>query len=111
VEESVKRVYVAKHPTDAHLVKGLLEGEGIPVIVKGEALWIARGEIPITPDTCPSVWVLEDSDYERAIEVLSALEPDEASPPQKSEEWRCGHCGEMNEPQFSECWQCGRDRP
>jgi len=106
----VKRVYIPKDPVEAHLVKGLLEGEDIKVLVKGEALWSIRGEVPITPETCPSVWVIEDSDYERAIEVLSALPLGEASPPEEGGEWRCGQCGEMNESQFTECWQCGKDR-
>jgi hypothetical protein len=39
------------NPTDAHLLKGLLESEGIEAVVQGEFLWIARGEVPITTDT------------------------------------------------------------
>ncbi len=62
----MKRVYVAKHPTDAHLFKGILEQEGIEAIVRGEALFGARGEAPLTFDTLPSVWVLEPEDAERA---------------------------------------------
>jgi hypothetical protein len=55
--------------------------------VKGEALWSVRGEVPITPETCPSVWVIEDPDYERAIEVLSELPLGAASSPQEGAEW------------------------
>jgi hypothetical protein len=32
----LKRVYIGKDPADAYLFKGLLEGENIPIIVKGE---------------------------------------------------------------------------
>ncbi len=65
----MKQVYVAKNPADAHLLKGLLEGEDIQAIVRGEFLWGTRGEVPITPETCPTVWVINDSDYERAMEL------------------------------------------
>jgi len=32
----------------AHLVRGVLEGEGIPVSIRGEALMGALGELPTT---------------------------------------------------------------
>ena len=68
----MKKVYAARNPGDAHLMKGLLEGEGISAVVQGEFLWVVRGEVPITPETAPSVWV-EDSEYERAMELVSAF--------------------------------------
>jgi hypothetical protein len=105
----MKRVYTAQNPPDAHLLKGILESAGIAVAVLGEALWSVRGEVPIAPETCPSVWVLDESDYDRALEVISALHLDEPSLPE-GEEWQCGHCGEMNDPQFTECWKCGKER-
>ena len=51
-------------------MKGILEAGDIQAIVRGEFLWGARGEVPITPETCPSVWVIDDGDYERAMEVI-----------------------------------------
>ena len=107
----MKRIYNATNPSDAHLLKGILEGENINAVVQGEYLWNLRGQLPITPETCPSVWVVEESDYERALELLSALHFGEEPLPQQGAEWRCGQCGEMNEPQFTECWQCGKPRP
>jgi len=107
----VKRVYIAANPADAYLVKGILEGENINAVVQGEYLWNIRGEVPITPETSPSVWVVDESDYERPMEVLTALHVGEKPLPQEGAEWRCGQCGETNGPQFTECWQCGEDRP
>jgi hypothetical protein len=105
----LRKVYVAGNPADAHLLKGLLEGEDIPAQVRGEFLYGVRGEIPITPDTCPSVWVLEDSDYERAVGLVAAFRGSEAPARERGGVWRC-ECGEENEDPFTECWKCGRSR-
>jgi hypothetical protein len=75
----LKKIYTAKDPADAHLLKGLLEGEMIDAEVRGEFLYGVRGEVPITQDTCPSVWIMDDSDYDRAMELVSTL--GEGGPP------------------------------
>jgi hypothetical protein len=106
----LKKVYIAKNPADAHLLKGLLEGENIEVEVRGEFLYGVRGEVPITPDTCPSVWVMDDSDYDKAMELVSTFREGESPNPIEGEAWRCS-CGEENESQFTECWSCGKARP
>lgn len=106
----MKKVYTAADPADAHLLKGLLEGENIPAEVRGEHLYAMRGHLPMTEDTCPSVWVLEDADFERAAGIVAAIGRTNAAPSGAAGAWRCG-CGEENEGQFSECWRCGRSRP
>lgn len=106
----MKKVYVAKNLADAHLLKGLFEGENIEAEVRGEFLYGVRGEVPITPDTCPSVWVMDDSDYDKAMELVSAFREGESQTPIEGEVWRCG-CGEENESKFTECWSCGKERP
>lgn len=106
----MKKVYVATDPADAYLLKGLLEGENIPAEVRGEYLYGIRGEVPITPDTCPSVWVVDDSDFGRAVELVAAVRERNAPSSEDSGAWRCG-CGEENERRFTECWRCGRSRP
>ena len=105
----MKKVYIAKNPADAHLLKGLLEGENIEAEVRGEFLYGVRGEVPITPDTCPSVWVVDDSDYDKAMELVSSFREGESPNPIEGEAWRC-NCGEENESQFTECWSGGKAR-
>ena len=66
----MKQVFVARNPTEAHLVKGLLESSGISAEVRGEALWGTRGETPLTPDTLPTVWVVDDHQATEALRIV-----------------------------------------
>lgn len=106
----MKKVFVARHPAEAHLVRGMLEANGIAVLVRGEDLFSVRGEVPVTPDTLPTVWVLDEADASRAMSVLAdaaarwtaaSLEP----------AWTCAACKEQIEALFTECWRCGATRP
>jgi hypothetical protein len=68
----MKRLYPASNPADAHMVRGFLEAQGIEAIVQGEHLFGLRGEVPV-PETYPSVWVIQESDFERAKELLEEV--------------------------------------
>ena len=96
------RVYSAADPADAQLVRALLKGNHIEAVVQGEDLWVARGELPITPETAPSVWV-HDGDAQRARALIEERQQPRTvqKPP-----WTCPSCGEQVEGQFSECWRC-----
>ena len=65
----MKKIYTARDSMEAHFVRCLLEREGIEAGVFGEPLGLARGELPFTPDTLPSVWV-KSEDAERAIDIV-----------------------------------------
>jgi len=100
-EANVKLVYLARNPLDAQVVRGALESRGIETQVRGESLWGVRGELPVSADTVPSVWV-SDVDEEAALKLiarrrlsLAALAP-----------WVCSRCGEEIEGQFDSCWRC-----
>jgi hypothetical protein len=49
------------------------------LFIQGEFLWSARGELPITPETCPSVWIVDDADYEKALQILEDFNSQEMS--------------------------------
>lgn len=106
----MKQVFVAQHPTEAHFVKGLLEAVGIAAEVHGESLFSVRGEAPATPDTLPTVWVLDESDAARALVVLAGYGPDVTGGEHQEPAWPCPSCGEQVESQFTECWHCGAGR-
>ena len=106
----MKKVYIAGHPTEAHLIKGLLESYNISCEVRGEALFGVRGEVPITADTLPSVWVHDDDDFEKAREIVKDYDRGSSAAHAQSL-WKCPNCGEVLEPQFTECWNCGTEHP
>ena len=107
----MKQVFVAQHPTEAHFVQGLLEANGIVAEVHGESLFSARGEVPATPDTLPSVWVPDDDQASRASAVLAEDEARAESGTRHGVAWACPTCGEQIEFQFTEWWHCGAARP
>lgn len=103
------KIYVANNPTEAHFIAGLLNDAGIAAHVQGEALWGARGEVPPTPATLPSVWIDNDDQAEDAAGLIR-----QQSEPTLNADgdgtWRCVACGETIEGQFTECWNCGASR-
>ena len=81
--------------------KNLLASEGIPTEVRNQHLGSIMGEVPFF-ETWPQLWVINDLDYDRALQLIEAA--DAESP---GEEWKCQKCGEANEGQFGACWNCG----
>ena len=113
----LKKVYEAKNAADAHLLRGLLESEGIPAIVRGVGIvpFIEVGLFRM--GNRPTVWVLDDARFPRALEVAHGYRTDperaaaaaNGAPPVAA--WICPSCGESMEQQFSDCWSCGDPRP
>ena len=99
----MKQVFVAKHPTEVHLVMGLLQAKGIEAEV--------RGEVALTPDTLPSVWVLDEAQVGDAPAFIKRYEEGAPAKDLGGASWRCASRGESQEPQFTECWHCGASRP
>lgn len=97
----LKRVYIAADPVDAGFVRGLLESSDINTLIKGDLLWGGRGELPVSDDTAPTLWVSSD-DYARARALIEDMKR-----PVKHPQWKCSGCGEINEGEFQQCWQCG----
>ncbi len=105
----MQQVFQARHPTEAYLAKGILENEGIIAEIRGESLFMARGEGPA--DMFPTLWVI-DEEAERARALLREFnkpQADDAAAAGGS--WKCANCGEMLEAQFTTCWNCGAERP
>ncbi|MGQ0678083.1 MAG: putative signal transducing protein [Actinomycetota bacterium] len=102
---TIEQAYVANSLTEAHLIKGFLEAEGIVCEVRGEHLMAAYGEIPMTFDTLPSLWVASEDRLRARQRIEQALHGFAAGP-----EWVCAGCGEALDARFVECWQCGSTR-
>lgn len=65
------KIYSAQNAIDAHIVKGMLEQQGISARVDGEYLQGGIGELPLIDLVTVSV---ADEDYEKALEVLREYE-------------------------------------
>ena len=98
----MKRLMRSASVGEIGLVRGLVERAGIKCITKNEQLAGALGEIPFL-ECEPELWVVHDEDLERAQQILAAHN----APAESRAQWRCDHCGELNEGQFGACWQCG----
>ncbi len=83
--------------------KNLLESEGIPAFIRNEHLGSIVGKIPFQ-DAWPQLWVQNDLDYDRAVQLIDKYKVIDESP---TETWHCAQCGMDNEGQFSACWRCG----
>ena len=103
----MKLVHTARHPTEAHLIKGMLEAEGIRAEVKGDQLYGAFGELPVLP----TVWILDDALAAYADRIVIEFLHGTAARRYGHERWTCASCGESLEDQFTECWKCGATRP
>jgi hypothetical protein len=95
-------VFSAEHLTEAHLIRGYLQGEGIPSEVRG-------GDSAL-PENLPEIWVLDDSQAGLAIEAISAYQ-NRSSASSVGAPWQCSDCGEQLAPQFNTCWKCGSIHP
>ena len=106
----MKQVYSARNEMDAQLVKGFLDERGIESVVQGAGLSSIIGEIPMTPETLPSLWV-RDEDLDRAIDAIAGFKADAKPAQPAADPWTCPKCNEQIEPQFTECWNCGTAKP
>ena len=80
--------------------KNLLAAEGIETQIRNQHLGSIMGEVPFF-ETWPQLWIVNDLDYDRALQLIDSAESESPSEP-----WKCPQCGETNEGQFSVCWNC-----
>ena len=108
---TLKKLYTARGPGDAHVLRGLLESEGISVVIRGDDFVPFQGGSLFDLETRPSLWVLEDDTYLRALEIADEYERGgHGSATSSGNAWTCRWCGEEVEAQFTECWKCGESR-
>ena len=107
---SLTKLYVAANAVDAHMLKQLLEQEGIAAVVRGDDMVPLQGGNLFRMETRPSVWVFGDERLVRAKELAQEFGRHSSSTDQGTPVWACS-CGEFVEAQFTECWNCGRSKP
>lgn len=107
----MQMVFVAQHPTEAHFVRGLLDADGIESEVRREALFTTMKAAALIPDCLPEVWVCNDAQVPRALDLVSRYSKGEGMVPSDGLPWRCPTCREELEPQFTSCWNCSTTKP
>ena len=86
---------------DLDVLKGMLAEDGIACEVTNDTVPLPGAEF------YPKLWIVEDSDFAKAAEVLDAFRK---SPVPNLGPWTCRACGERLEQQFLSCWKCGAIR-
>jgi len=104
----MKQVYSAPDLIVAQMLKDYLLTFQIECIVKGDMLIGAVGEIPA--DTYPTVWVLDDADYDKAKALVEKYENNQSEDQVFNNVWKCEDCDELIDAQFTQCWNCGKER-
>ncbi|MEO7761804.1 MAG: DUF2007 domain-containing protein [Casimicrobiaceae bacterium] len=103
----MQRIFVARNVSEAHIVSGMLNGAGIAAEVRGHYLAGGYGELPMTSDTLPSVWIEDGRQFSAARSVIAEYERPGLN---RTPGWQCEQCGEIHAGQFTACWKCGRER-
>lgn len=95
-------VFSAQNAIEANLLKGLLALDSIKVLLKGESLGGALGEIPFE-QTEVKICVPQIK-QRQAEKILLEYQ----SKQQASNDWQCTNCNEYNGCGFEVCWFCSR---
>ncbi|MEE2858272.1 MAG: DUF2007 domain-containing protein [Candidatus Neomarinimicrobiota bacterium] len=98
-----KHLYFAANSTEAHLIKGLLESDGISTILFGEDLSIGVGELPV--DVLQVGIKVDKKKHVKALEIISNYEKNNEIN-DKKHIWTCTNCNSINPKNFEICWSC-----
>lgn len=104
----MKKIYLAENAMIAHHVKALLDAAGIPAKVTGDSLALGIGIGPTELSTKPAVWIAENAQVQRALDLIREYESEAGHV--KVDSWTCAECGESIEGQFAVCWRCDTPR-
>jgi len=99
-----KHLYYAANSTEAHLIKGLLENDGISTMLFGEDLSIGVGELPV--DVLQVEIKVDKKKYIKALEIISNYEKRNNEINDKKHIWTCTNCNCINPGNFEICWSC-----
>lgn len=103
----MRKIYENIEFTRVGNFQSILESEGIGTHIKNLGASAAAGDIPFQ-QVFPELWVVDDTDYERALEVLR---PYYCHDFPVVSSWVCPGCAEEIEGTFGECWNCQTPRP
>ena len=93
--------------TKVGFYKSILESQGIETFVKNRDVSGLAGEASILPELWPTLCVVHDEDYDRAMAAIRERLVDINAPEQSDK--TCVACGEVNPVNFEIGWSCGAD--
>lgn len=105
----MKKIYSSQDLSEIEILRGLLSDEGIETKVLNEDVGEVAGVVPFDK-AMPEVWVINDEDEEKALEIVERMDSGEALESLGGEPWKCPRCNETVEGQFTKCWKCGTRR-
>ena len=100
------KVYDAENQIDAQLALDALQSAEIEVVMKGQFLSGAAGELPASG--LVTLWVVDPDSESKARDIIAEYESRKhlSGPPQE-----CPGCSEMIDGNFVCCWNCGEELP
>jgi hypothetical protein len=97
----MREIFSERDFTRIGYYKTVLEAEGIQTFIRNENLSGTEVSIPIF---FPALCVVNEDDYEKALQVLKTL--NESDERLSRQEATCSNCGELNPGNFEMCWSC-----
>ncbi len=85
--------------------QSILESQGIETFVKNRDVSGLAGEASIMPELWPTLCVIHEKDYARAMTLIRESVPEDSEG--ADVEVVCPSCGEPNPGNFDLCWSCG----
>jgi hypothetical protein len=102
----MKELFRERDFTRVGLYQSMLEAEGISTVVLNENSETMTTIVPI-PVFFPALCVVNDEDYDRAVDVLERNSVGSARLSQQQKV--CPACQENNPGNFETCWSCGSE--
>ncbi len=99
---TMREVFVNQDHARVGFYKSVLDNAGIPSFVRNESSNNSVTELP-SPLFFPTLCVLNDEDYDRAMQVLDEIHN---AQPSNEPDWVCPKCGESVPGNFDACWKC-----
>lgn len=96
----MKLIYTHENRILVNNAQNILENAGIAVTLKNEFAGGGSGDLSFLT-TWLEVWVINDEDYETAIDVIKTSLNNT-----NSKDWICEGCNETNAASFDLCWNC-----
>ncbi len=100
----MKKLFVSQSLVEVEALKELLDGAGIPCMLKNRQGSSLAGEVPFV-EVFPELWV-NDEDYNEAQEIAATRSGASTA----TASWTCAGCGEHLSGEFTTCWKCGLER-